>query len=120
MIESSFSLWLTTSTLTNRLYDHVAKIWEKNDWISSIEAEHARSHNAMFMTRPLEGLKLITLNTDLYYVRNYFALLDTEQDDPSGMFHDLILELQDSEDRQERGNKLLEQSSTFKHKSSSC
>ena len=56
------------------------------------------------MTRPMDGLKLITLNTDLYYVRNYFTMLDTEQDDPSGMFHDLILELQDSEDRQERGN----------------
>ena len=57
----------------------------------------------MFMTRPMPGLKLITLNTDLYYVRNYFTMLDTDQDDPSGMFHDLIMELQDSEDHNERG-----------------
>ncbi|KAF9570702.1 hypothetical protein EC968_001486 [Mortierella alpina] len=84
------------------LYDHVAGIWEKNNWISSSEADYARSHNAMFMTRPMPGLKLITLNTDLYYVRNFFTMLDTDQDDPSGMFHDLILELQDSEDRNER------------------
>ncbi|KAF9980215.1 hypothetical protein BGZ65_005394 [Modicella reniformis] len=84
------------------LYDHVAGIWEKNNWINSVEAEYARSHNAMFMTRPMPGLKLITLNTDLYYVRNFFTMLDTEQDDPSGMFHDLVLELQDSEDRNER------------------
>ncbi|KAF9586166.1 hypothetical protein BGW38_009063 [Lunasporangiospora selenospora] len=84
------------------LYDHVAKIWEKNNWITTLEAEYARSHNAMYMTRPTPGLKLITLNTDLYYVRNYFTLLDSDQDDPSGMFHDLIMELQDSEDRNER------------------
>ncbi|KAF9213331.1 hypothetical protein BGZ59_005522 [Podila verticillata] len=84
------------------LYDHVADIWEKNNWITSVEADYAKSHNAMFMTRPMPGLKLITLNTDLYYVRNYFTMLDTEQDDPSGLFHDLILELQDSEDRGER------------------
>ncbi|ORZ16157.1 Metallo-dependent phosphatase-like protein [Lobosporangium transversale] len=84
------------------LYDHVAGIWEKNNWITSIEAEYARSHNAMFMTRPMDGLKLITLNTDLYYVRNFFTMLDTNLDDPSGMLHDLVLELQDSEDRGER------------------
>ncbi|KAF8940553.1 hypothetical protein BGZ58_005887 [Dissophora ornata] len=84
------------------LYDHVAGIWEKNNWITTVEAEYARSHNAMFMTRPMPGLKLITLNTDLYYVRNFYTMLDTEQDDPSGMFHDMILELQDSEDRNER------------------
>ncbi|KAF9401486.1 hypothetical protein BGX21_001571 [Mortierella sp. AD011] len=84
------------------LYDHVAGIWEQNNWITSQEADYARSHNAMFLTRPLPGLKLITLNTDLYYVRNYFTMLDTEMDDPSGLFHDLILELQDSEDRNER------------------
>ncbi|KAF9895846.1 hypothetical protein BX616_008712 [Lobosporangium transversale] len=56
----------------------------------------------MFMTRPMDGLKLITLNTDLYYVRNFFTMLDTNLDDPSGMLHDLVLELQDSEDRGER------------------
>ncbi|KAG0079099.1 hypothetical protein BGZ90_003537 [Linnemannia elongata] len=84
------------------LYDHVATVWEKNEWITSIEADYARSHNAMFMTKPMPGLKLITLNTDLFYVRNYYNMLDTDQDDPSGLFHDLILELQDSEDRQER------------------
>ncbi|KAK3840698.1 MAG: Metallo-dependent phosphatase-like protein [Linnemannia elongata] len=84
------------------LYDHVATVWEKNEWITSIEADYARSHNAMFMTRPMPGLKLITLNTDMFYVRNYYNMLDTDQDDPSGLFHDLILELQDSEDRNER------------------
>ncbi|KAF8976900.1 hypothetical protein BGZ46_007856 [Entomortierella lignicola] len=86
------------------LYDHVAGIWEQNNWITSSEADYVRSHNAMFITRPLPGLKLITLNTDLYYVRNYFTMLDTDIDDPSGVFHDLILELQDSEDRNERGH----------------
>jgi hypothetical protein len=85
----------------------VATVWEKNEWITSIEAEYARSHNAMFMTRPMPGLKLITLNTDMFYVRNYYNMLDTDQDDPSGLFHDLILELQDSEDRQERGTTCL-------------
>ena len=55
------------------------------------------------MTRPMPGLKLITLNTDLWYIRNFYTMLDTDQDDPSGLFHDLILELQDSEDKKERG-----------------
>ncbi|KAI8345846.1 Metallo-dependent phosphatase-like protein [Mortierella sp. GBAus27b] len=85
------------------LYEHVAGIWEKNNWITSIEADYARSHNAMYMTRPMPGLKLITINTDMYYVRNFYTMLDTDQDDPNGLFHDLILELQDSEDRNERG-----------------
>ncbi|KAF9115122.1 hypothetical protein BGX27_008827 [Mortierella sp. AM989] len=93
---------LNSYTTHKWLYDHVAGIWEQNNWITSLEAEYARSHNAMYMTRPVPGLKIITLNTDLYYVRNYFTMLDTDMDDPSGMFHDLILELQDSEDRGER------------------
>ncbi|KAG0380472.1 hypothetical protein BGX24_007956 [Mortierella sp. AD032] len=99
---SSYELFKKYLQEMKLLYDHVADVWEKNEWITSIEAEYARSHNAMFMTRPMPGLKLITLNTDLFYVRNYYNMLDTDQDDPSGMFHDLILELQDSEDHQER------------------
>ncbi|KAF9433781.1 hypothetical protein BGZ76_008976 [Entomortierella beljakovae] len=84
------------------LYDHVAGIWEQNNWITSLEAEYARSHNAMFVARPTPGLKLISLNTDLYYVRNHYTMIDTDMDDPSGLFRDLIVELQDSEDRNER------------------
>ncbi|KAF9166053.1 hypothetical protein DFQ26_008807 [Actinomortierella ambigua] len=84
------------------LYDSVASIWKSNGWITSIEEEYAKSHNAMLMTRPVPGLKLISLNTDHYYVRNLFTMLDTNLDDPSGMMQDLVLELQDSEDRGER------------------
>lgn len=43
------------------------------------------------------GLRIITLNTDLYYRNNHFALLNASHPDFSGMFSFLIAELQKAE-----------------------
>jgi hypothetical protein len=48
------------------------------------------------------GLRIITLNTDLYYRNNHFALLHTADPDFSGMFSFLIQELQKAEDLGQR------------------
>jgi hypothetical protein len=48
------------------------------------------------------GLRIITLNTDLYYRNNHFALLHASNPDFSGMFTFLIQELQKAEDLGQR------------------
>ena len=46
-------------------YDHVASLWEEEGWISQSVAQLARAHYAGYMVRRQDGLRVITLNTDL-------------------------------------------------------
>jgi hypothetical protein len=48
------------------------------------------------------GLRIITLNTDLYYRNNHFAFLHAADPDFSGMWNFLIQELQKAEDAGQR------------------
>jgi len=48
-----------------RNYDHLASLWEYEGWLNSSTASFARSHYAAYMVRRVEGLRIISLNTDL-------------------------------------------------------
>lgn len=83
-------------------YEHVSRLWEWYGWInSSTQAEAALHYGAYAVTHPL-GVRIITLNGDLYYKPNYFAFLHTDDPDYSGMFTFLIDELQKAEDAGQR------------------
>ncbi|KAK6067837.1 calcineurin-like phosphoesterase [Seiridium cupressi] len=83
-------------------YDHISSLWAYYGWIDPATASEAATHYAAYsIVHPL-GLRIITLNTDLYYRNNHFALLHASNPDFSGMFTFLISELQKAEDAGER------------------
>jgi len=83
-------------------YEHLSALWEQEQWISSSEAEQARTHYAGYSVRRQDGLRIITLNTDFWYKDNYFAYVNMTNPDISGMLRFLTDELQAAEDSQER------------------
>ena len=48
-----------------RNYDHVAKLWEEEQWIPQSAVAQARAHYAAYSVQRTDGLRIITLNTDL-------------------------------------------------------
>ncbi|KAK3377756.1 Metallo-dependent phosphatase-like protein [Podospora didyma] len=83
-------------------YEHVSKLWEHYGWIdNATQAEAALHYAAYSVLHPL-GLRIITLNTDLYYRNNPYSFLHAADPDFSGMFSFLVQELQKAEDNGER------------------
>ncbi|KAI0066506.1 Metallo-dependent phosphatase [Artomyces pyxidatus] len=83
-------------------YDHVASLWEHEGWISQSAVALARAHYAAYAVQRTDGLRIITLNTDLWYRANWFNYVNLSQIDTSGMLRFLTDELQDAEDHGER------------------
>ncbi|KDQ63152.1 hypothetical protein JAAARDRAFT_188759 [Jaapia argillacea MUCL 33604] len=83
-------------------YDHVAYLWQHEDWLPEAAVELARAHYAAYMVKRQDGLRVITLNTDLWYRANYFNYINLTYPDTSGMLRFLTDELQDAEDAGDR------------------
>ncbi|KAI0673559.1 sphingomyelin phosphodiesterase [Trametes maxima] len=79
-------------------YDHVAALWEHEGWLPRSAVELARAHYAAYMVKRRDGLRVITLNTDLWYSANYFNYINMTNPDLSGMLRFLTDELQAAED----------------------
>ncbi|KAI0654136.1 sphingomyelin phosphodiesterase [Cubamyces menziesii] len=79
-------------------YEHLAALWEYQGWLPHSAADLARKHNAAYMVRREDGLRIITLNTDFWYIANYFNYINVTNPDLSGMLRFLTDELQDAED----------------------
>jgi sphingomyelin phosphodiesterase len=56
-------------------YDHVSALWEDEGWIDSETAQFAKAHYSAYMVRRQDGLRIITLNTDLCAPLSYFVRL---------------------------------------------
>ena len=48
-----------------RNYDHVASLWRQEEWISESAVAQARAHYAAYSVQRADGLRVITLNTNL-------------------------------------------------------
>jgi len=83
-------------------YDHVAALWEEENWISSSVANTARATYGAYAVQRSDGLRVITLNTNLWYSANYFAFINLTNPDNSGMLRFLTDELQEAEDAGDR------------------
>lgn len=57
-----------------RNYDHVAGLWEYENWLPDSAVQFARSHYAAYMVKRTDGLRIITLNTDLCK-RSHFCMI---------------------------------------------
>ncbi|KAL4241709.1 Sphingomyelin phosphodiesterase [Abortiporus biennis] len=83
-------------------YDHVASLWQHEQWLPQAAIELARAHYAAYMVKRVDGLRIITLNTDMWYRANYFNYINLSHPDTSGMLRFLTDELQDAEDAGDR------------------
>jgi hypothetical protein len=85
-------------------YNHLAGLWQHNNWISAEAASQARMHYAAYsINHPkYSKLRIITLNTDFWYHSNYLNFVNTTNPDNSGNLKFLADELQAAEDAHER------------------
>ncbi|KAJ3988481.1 sphingomyelin phosphodiesterase [Lentinula detonsa] len=83
-------------------YDHVSALWEHEGWLNGSAVQAARTHYAAYSVQRSDGLKVISLNTNLWYRPNYFNYINMTNPDVSGMLRMLTDELQESEDAGER------------------
>jgi sphingomyelin phosphodiesterase len=47
-----------------RNYDHLAGLWEVEEWLPQSAVAQARTHYAAYSVKRTDGLRIITLNTD--------------------------------------------------------
>ncbi|KAI0660497.1 Metallo-dependent phosphatase [Cubamyces menziesii] len=78
-------------------YDHVAGLWEHEGWLPQSAIDFARSHYTAYMVKRQDGLRVISLNTDMC-IANYFNYINMTNPDLFGMLRFLTDELQDAED----------------------
>ncbi|KAJ6601280.1 Metallo-dependent phosphatase-like protein [Mycena vulgaris] len=83
-------------------YDHLAALWQHEQWLPESAVELARAHYSAFMVKRQDGLRVISLNTDMWYKANYFNYINLDTPDNSGMLRFLTDELQDAEDAGDR------------------
>jgi len=83
-------------------YNHVAGLWQHEEWINATAANQARVHYGAYSLLNHYGLRMITFNTDFWYHSNYLNLINTSEPDVSGTFQFMIKELQAAEDARER------------------
>jgi len=83
-------------------YDHVTALWEHEGWLDESIVKDAKTHYAAYSVRRTDGLRVISLNTNLWYTANYFNYINMTNPDVSGMLRMLTDELQEAEDAGER------------------
>ncbi|KAJ7665113.1 sphingomyelin phosphodiesterase [Mycena polygramma] len=83
-------------------YDHLAALWAHEAWLPESAVELARAHYSAYMVKRQDGLRIISLNTDMWYKANYFNYINLDTPDNSGMLRFLTDELQEAEDAGDR------------------
>ncbi|KAI8081271.1 Metallo-dependent phosphatase-like protein [Halteromyces radiatus] len=82
------------------LYRSLAKNWR--GWLSDMPNFSVQTSTGSYVTRPLPGLKLISMNTNFCYTLNLWLYERPAELDPNGILIWLIQQLQESEDAGER------------------
>jgi sphingomyelin phosphodiesterase len=82
------------------LYNLLSGIW--SPWIGSGAASEEQSFGAYSTLVPDTTLRIISLNTNMYYTENYWLYEPRMEEDPSGQFAWLIDELSSAETAGER------------------
>lgn len=82
------------------VYDTVSADWEK--WIGAEAANNSDKYGAYSKVHPGTNLRIISLNTNFYYVENFWLYTPTPEYDPNGQFAWLVNELSYAEAHGER------------------
>jgi sphingomyelin phosphodiesterase len=48
-----------------RLYEHISSMWEYEGWVSEVAVAYASAHYTPYAMTRLDGLKIISLDTNL-------------------------------------------------------
>ncbi|WFD04554.1 hypothetical protein MOBT1_003265 [Malassezia obtusa] len=83
-------------------YEHLAALVEAHGWGNASTAEAIRTHHGSYAVSPRGGLRVISLNSDLWYKSNPMAYLHADEPDVGGMLRFLTDELQAAENAHER------------------
>ncbi|SCV06232.1 LANO_0H25004g1_1 [Lachancea nothofagi CBS 11611] len=75
----------------------MADLWEDYGWLGPKESQYARKHYTGFSVETTMGLKVISLNSNVWYKKNHYAYWNSTQPDTFGQFEFLIDELVASE-----------------------
>ncbi|KAI6108786.1 sphingomyelin phosphodiesterase [Pisolithus croceorrhizus] len=83
----------------NWLYEHVSSLWYHDEWLPMNSVEYAKTHYAAYSIKRPDGLRIISLDTDIL---NYFSYVNATAPDPFGILRWVTDELQVAEDAGER------------------
>ncbi|KAF9222290.1 hypothetical protein BS17DRAFT_755972 [Gyrodon lividus] len=86
----------------NWLYEHVSSMWSYEGWLPEESVKFARTHYAAYTVKRPDGLRIISLDTDICSRDNYFSYINATDPDPFGILRFLTDELQDAEDAGDR------------------
>jgi sphingomyelin phosphodiesterase len=82
------------------VYNTLATDWQK--WIGVSASSAEQSFGAYSVQYESTSLKIISINTNMYYVDNYYLYEDPMELDPSGQFAWLVSQLQAAETAKQR------------------
>lgn len=80
----------------------MADMWEDFGWLDADASQYARKHYTGFSVETKLGLKIISLNSNVWYKKNHYAYWNASQPDTFGQFEFLIDELVESEAKDQR------------------
>ena len=83
-------------------YDLLSGLWQQDGWISGQEADYASTHYGAYAHTTAQGLRIISINTDFWYVDNVFNYFNFTNPDQSGILAFLISELEACEIQNQR------------------
>ncbi|KAI9815936.1 MAG: hypothetical protein M1827_001928 [Pycnora praestabilis] len=94
-----------SANTTNALawnYDLLSSLWEQDGWINASTAAYASTHYGAYAITTAQGLRIISINTDFWYVDNVFNYINFTNPDLSGILTFLISELEAAEAADQR------------------
>ena len=83
-------------------YQLLSGLWESSGWIDSTAESYAATHYGAYAYTTPQGLKIVSLNTDFWYVDNIYNFYNFTNPDNSGILKFLISELEASEKMNQR------------------
>jgi len=86
---------INTTISSQWVYDTLSADWTK--WIGSASASQADNYGAYAYVVPGKNLRIISINTNLYYKENFWLYEQTMEYDPDGQLAWLVSELQAAE-----------------------
>ncbi|KAH7929501.1 sphingomyelin phosphodiesterase [Leucogyrophana mollusca] len=98
---STYTIGGYLSKQYNWLYEHISSMWLYEGWLPENITDFARTHYAAYTVQRTDGLRIISLDTNLCEL-NYFSYINATEPDPYGIMRFLTDELQDAEDTGDR------------------
>ncbi|GMF05444.1 unnamed protein product [Ambrosiozyma monospora] len=81
----------------------MAEMWTDYEWLNAEEAQLVRTHYTGFSVTTKRGLKVVSLNSNCWYIKNHYLYANMTGDpDQFGLFQFLIDELVESEANDQR------------------